>query len=551
MIKISRKWEKYMAVKKALLVVSFGTSYVETRKKTIEACENKLIEKFPEMDFFRAWTSRMIIKKLKNRDDEHILFPDEAFEEILEKGYREVYVQSLHLICGEEYHKLLYVIEKYRDKFDKVEIGRPLLTNLEDYNEMADFIERVSIDDCKKDIQNQIKTATVWMGHGTEHMSHSAYAALDYRLRLKEVPAYIGTVEGYPELEEVIALLKKDKIEKVHLRPLLLVAGDHATNDMANSNEEDSWYSILKSNGFDVDVHLQGMGEFEFIQDKFVSNMCDEIDEKSALSSIVENNDRAASNSISENNDRVASNSITENIGKNNGDVQFFGIGVGPGDSDLLTVKAINVLQSLDILYVPQAKKGSESVAKMIVNKYLKADLEIKERYFPMNYNEDEKISAWNEISDEIIQDTNDGKTVGFISLGDPMVYSTYVYLYNRVKDKVRVETIPGITSFINIASSNNFPLAMDKESLGVISCTDDYDRISDVLDRFESVVLMKVYKNFKEIIKMIEDKGLSDKSLIVSNSSMDNEMVYRGIEEVKKLDSIPYFTTILINKNI
>ncbi|SFE32843.1 cobalt-factor II C(20)-methyltransferase [Peptostreptococcus sp. D1] len=528
-----------MAVKKALLVVSFGTSYVETRRKTIEACENKLIERFPEMDFFRAWTSRMVIKKIKNRDDEHILFPDEALEKILEKGYREVYVQSLHLICGEEYHKLLYVIEKYRDKFDKLEIGRPLLTNLEDYNELAAFIERVSIDDCEKDIQNKIKTATVWMGHGTEHMSHSAYAALDYRLRLKEIPAYIGTVEGYPELEEVIVLLKKAKFEKVHLRPLLLVAGDHATNDMANSNEEDSWYSILKSNGFDVEVHLQGIGEFEFIQNKFVGNLCDEINEKSDLSQACKNNEMTASSPIGENNEN------------NHGEVQFFGIGVGPGDSDLLTVKAINVLQSLDTLYVPQAKKGSESVAKLIVNKYLKADLEIKERYFPMNYNEDEKISSWNEISKEIIQDTNDGKKVGFVTLGDPMVYSTYVYLYNRVKDRVKVETIPGITSFINIASSNNFPLAMDKESLAIISCTDDYDRISDVLDRFESVVLMKVYKNFKEIIKIIEDKRLSDKSLIVSNSSMDNETVYGGLEEVKELDSVPYFTTILINKNM
>lgn len=190
--------------KKALVVVSFGTSHMDTRKKTIEECEKKLKLKFNDMDFYRAWTSRMIIKKLKKRDGEHIMFPDELLEKLYYEGYTEVYIQSLHLICGEEYNKLLDIVDSYRKKFKSIVVGRPLLTSLTDYEKIYSFINDVSITDCKYDYLKNKKSATVWMGHGTEHSSHCAYAALDYRLRLNEVPAYIGTVEGYPELSEVI-----------------------------------------------------------------------------------------------------------------------------------------------------------------------------------------------------------------------------------------------------------------------------------------------------------------------------------------------------------
>lgn len=522
--------------KKALVVVSFGTSHMDTRKKTIEECEKKLKLKFNDMDFYRAWTSRMIIKKLKKRDGEHIMFPDELLEKLYYEGYTEVYIQSLHLICGEEYNKLLDIVDSYRKKFKSIVVGRPLLTSLTDYEKIYSFINDVSITDCKYDYLKNKKSATVWMGHGTEHSSHCAYAALDYRLRLNEVPAYIGTVEGYPELSEVIKFLKKDNIEKVHLRPLLLVAGDHAKNDMADSEDKESWYSILKQEGFEVEVHLEGLGEFNYIQEKFVDNLNYEVE-------CILKNKKDYTLRLKEKDEDML---LCEDK-----KINFYGIGVGPGDSDLVTIKAVKIIQSLDILYVPQSKAGGESIAKTIINKYLNDNIIIKERYFPMNYNQKEKEDAWDKIALEIIDDAKSGKIIGFVTLGDPMVYSTYVYLYERVKDILRVKTIPGITSFINIASSNNFPLAMDKESLGIISCTDDYERISDVIDRFDSIVLMKVYKNFKEIIDIICKKGLSNKMIVVSNSSMENEKIYRDIDEIRQLEFVPYFTTIIINKRL
>ena len=508
--------------KKALVVISFGTSHMDTRKKTIEACEEKIRGEFPEMDFFRAWTSRMIIKKLKKRDNEHIMYPDELLEELYEKGYREIYIQSLHLICGEEYCKLENIIENYRDRFEKIVVGRPLLSTLEDYDEVTEFIEDVTDRDVLKDIEKNPETkekyATVWMGHGTEHSAHSSYAALEYRVKRNEIPSYIGTVEGHPSLEDVIFYLKKDGIEKVHLRPFLLVAGDHAKNDMAG-DEEDSWKTILEKEGFEVEIHLEGIGEYEFIQKKFASNLHEAIEKDS------------------------------KKYRKQKTEPKFYGIGVGPGDSELLTVKAVNTLQKLDVLYVPQAKDGKKSTAHKIASPYIVPGIEIKERHFPMNYNIEEKSEAWDKISEEIENDVKSGKTTGFVTLGDPMVYSTYVYLLERLQGKIEIETVPGINSFINISSSNNFPLAMDSESLSVISCTDDYGYIEETVENFDSVVLMKVYKNFKKIIEILERNGLEGKFVMVSNSSMEDEERYTSIEEIKKLEKVPYFTTILINK--
>lgn len=254
-------------MKKAILVVSFGTSYKETREKTIEACESKIKESFKGYDFFRAFTSNMIIRKLKNRDNIHIENPIEALDRLYDEGYEEVIVQTLHIICGEEYTKLKNQISEYDDKFEKITLGRPLLSQIDDYKETVEAL-KLQIPELEED------EAIVLMGHGTEHEAHSAYPALDYMLKQENIKAYVGTVEGYPEIDEVIVNLKKDKVSKVRLMPFMLVAGDHAINDMAG-DEDDSWNSILIKNGFKTEVHLKGLGENEAIQNKFVKHALD------------------------------------------------------------------------------------------------------------------------------------------------------------------------------------------------------------------------------------------------------------------------------------
>ncbi|WP_018592296.1 cobalt-factor II C(20)-methyltransferase [Terrisporobacter glycolicus] len=229
---------------------------------------------------------------------------------------------------------------------------------------------------------------------------------------------------------------------------------------------------------------------------------------------------------------------------------KFYGIGTGPGDSSLVTVKAVNTLKNLDILYTPESKKGGESLALSIVDEYLPEGLEIKSRHFPMNFNGTEKIQVWNSISGEIVEDVKKGKNVGFVTLGDPMIYSTYVYVMERLMEDIEVETIPGISSFSNIASNQNFPLVMDTDPLIVIPCTMEEDKIDEALEKYDCLVLMKVYKKINMVIDKLKKHDLIDHAILVSNSSQDKEEVFTNLRDEHIDEKISYFSTILVNKN-
>lgn len=229
---------------------------------------------------------------------------------------------------------------------------------------------------------------------------------------------------------------------------------------------------------------------------------------------------------------------------------KFYGIGTGPGDTKLLTVGAVEVLGKLDILYAPQSKKGGDSLALSIVREYLKDDIEIKERYFPMVKDVEIKSKAWDEISREIVKDVEKGNEVGFITLGDPMIYSTYIYLFERLRGKIETITIPGISSFSSIASKENYPLVVDDEELIIVPCNMDMSEVKLAIKKYSSVVLMKVYKNFGEIYEFLEEQKLLKNALMVVNSSHENEIVYRNLGEVNMSEKLSYFSTIIINKN-
>lgn len=229
---------------------------------------------------------------------------------------------------------------------------------------------------------------------------------------------------------------------------------------------------------------------------------------------------------------------------------KFYGIGTGPGDSSLVTVKAVNTLKNIDILYTPEAKKGGESLALSIVKEYVPDSVKIKSRYFPMSNHGADKIEAWEDISREIVEDVKGGKDVGFITLGDPMIYSTYVYVMERIMDDVEVETIPGISSFSHIASNQNFPLVMDTDPLVVIPCTMEEEKIDEALEKYDCIVLMKIYKKINRILEKLEKHNLIDHAILVSNSSQEREEVFTNLREEKIDEKISYFSTILVNKN-
>ncbi|HBV68651.1 MAG TPA: precorrin-2 C(20)-methyltransferase [Clostridiales bacterium] len=227
----------------------------------------------------------------------------------------------------------------------------------------------------------------------------------------------------------------------------------------------------------------------------------------------------------------------------------FYGIGVGVGNPGKVTMEAIDTLNILDVPYVPTAKKEENfSVAHEIVKDYLNTDTEIKSRHFPMNYDTEELQHAWESIADEIMLDVQGGKKVGFVTIGDPMVYSTYIYLLRLLRNNIEITTIPGITSFLDIASKNNFPLVEGEDPLLILPATMGTERLKGYITNETSVVIMKVYKNFNEVIQLLIDEELENCSIVVSNSSKNEEVVFRDIRNVNK-DDISYFTTILINR--
>lgn len=251
--------------KKALLVISFGTSYNETREKTITAIENELRAGYPEHDFFRAFTSRMIIKKLKERDGEIIDIPHEALEKLKAEGYTEVVCQTTHVINGYEYDLMISELKKFENDFEVLTIGTPLLTTIEDYQQVAE----TAISELPPIGEQE---ALVYMGHGSEHHANATYPAMDYTFKhMGHKNAFMGTVEGFPALEDIIPQLKEKGYHKIYLAPFMIVAGDHAINDMAG-DEEDSWKRILENEGFEVECILKGLGQFNGIRKMFLEH---------------------------------------------------------------------------------------------------------------------------------------------------------------------------------------------------------------------------------------------------------------------------------------
>ena len=252
-------------MKKALLVVSFGTSHEDTRRKTIDRIEAALAAAFPDRSLYRAWTSGMIIRKLA-KNGTQINTVSEAMEAMLRDGVTDLLVQPTHILNGVENDNMIRDISAYCDRFERLEFAAPLLSSDDDMQRVVEiFADRFS--DLSED------TALVLMGHGTSHYVNPVYAALDYRFKeCGHDSVFVATVEAYPALENLIALLKaQSRIRKVLLTPFMIVAGDHAKNDMSG-DEEDSWKNQLAKAGYSVECCVRGLGEYDEICDLLVDH---------------------------------------------------------------------------------------------------------------------------------------------------------------------------------------------------------------------------------------------------------------------------------------
>lgn len=257
-----------------LIVVSFGTSYENTRRKTIDKIEEDLGAAFPELDVRRAWTSGVIMRKLLERDDVKINNVEEAMEEIVAQGYSQVVVQPTHIINGAEYEKMLMQLSKFQGRISFLGVGLPLLSLSDDYESVCHAV----MSNIKPLEKGEV---LLLMGHGSGHHADAAYAALDYRFKnLGYDDVFVGTVEGFPELEEVLPAIRKRKPDKIRLLPLMIVAGDHAINDMAGEGK-DSWASILNREGYEVESVIKGLGEFSQIRDIYIRHLSQVMERKS------------------------------------------------------------------------------------------------------------------------------------------------------------------------------------------------------------------------------------------------------------------------------
>jgi len=249
---------------KELLVVSFGTSFNDSRRLTIGGIERALQKAFPDWSVRRAFTSQIIIDHVKSRDGEVIDNVSEALDRAVENGVKTLVVQPTHLMHGFEYTDLVNELAEYADAFESITIGEPLVNSAEDFALTAAVLADSTAS------YNDGKTAIVYMGHGTEAESNEIYAQMQQLMKDAGYENYfIGTVEAEPSLEDVLALVQAGSYERVVLRPMMIVAGDHANNDMAGA-EEDSWKSVFEAAGYEVECVLQGLGQSSVVQQMFV-----------------------------------------------------------------------------------------------------------------------------------------------------------------------------------------------------------------------------------------------------------------------------------------
>ena len=271
-----------------LLVVSFGTSFNDSRAEDIGGVEKALQAAYPDWSVRRAFTAQIIINHVQARDDEKIDNVDQALERAVSNGVKKLIIQPTHLMHGAEYDEMVEAIDAYKDKFESVAIAEPMLGEVGDdatvINDDKAAVAQAITDEAVKEAgydsmeaAAEDGTAFVFMGHGTSHTANVTYDQMQTQMeKLEFTNAFIGTVEGEPEdtaCDEVINKVKDAGFKKVILRPLMVVAGDHANNDMAG-DDDDSWKSMFEASGdFDeIDCQIEGLGRIDAVEQLYVAH---------------------------------------------------------------------------------------------------------------------------------------------------------------------------------------------------------------------------------------------------------------------------------------
>lgn len=239
-------------------------------------------------------------------------------------------------------------------------------------------------------------------------------------------------------------------------------------------------------------------------------------------------------------------------MSKNNKSI-FYGIGVGPGDPELLTLKALNILNNVDIIFAPKAKSKDDSLARQIVQNILDKEKEFIELEFPMTKNKEELEKRYKNSAEIILQKINCGNQVAYLTIGDPLLYSTYVYLLEALKEKcpdLAIETIPGISAYSAVAARFSYSMAEKNEKVCICPVPDDLNDLKKTILDNDTIVIMKVAKKLPEVVKLLEEMGLAQSAIFGSHVGMPGEKLIKGFNDGSSFsEKEGYLSTIIVRK--
>lgn len=229
---------------------------------------------------------------------------------------------------------------------------------------------------------------------------------------------------------------------------------------------------------------------------------------------------------------------------------KLYGIGVGPGDSELMTVKAARIVGEADIIITPKTEKKEGSVALQIAKPYIQDHTEIVPVVFPMVLDAKKQEEGWAEAKQIIVSYLEKGKKVVFLTLGDPMFYSTYMYVYRLIEGTgFDIETIPGVTAFCAIGAHLGYPIVEKEEVLAIVPATAPKEKIDAVMAVADDAVIMKVYKNFDEVQAILKKHDMADEAVMISRVGLPDETVYHGLSDVPADTKVNYLSTVLAKR--
>lgn len=484
-------------MERGILVVSFGTTYQETREKNIDQMVALVREQYPHYLVEEAYSSSTVRKVLRERDGIAKDDVRQALCRMRDAGVRRVIVFPTHIIDGIENHRMKQEVTDCAPWFEDVRIADALLKTPEDYQRTAETLwESVAAEAGSSPV--------IFMGHGSEHAADESYERLECVLaQVTENDVYVATVEGSVTIDDVIGRMKvsRHKSGRVLVAPFMLVAGDHANHDMAG--EEDFFAAALREAGYEPVCLLKGIGEYEPVRECYFRHL------RHCMGTL-------------------------------------YGIGVGPGDPELVTVKALRCMEESDLIVLPAAAAAECHAYQIARQAY--PGIEKKELVclpFPMTKEKEKLRRAHEEIFTRIVSYLTEGKIVAFLTIGDPSVYSTYGYIHRRVAAwGGNVKMISGVPSFCAAAASLGISLGDNRDEIHVIPGS--YE-VEETMALSGTRVYMKSGKSFARLKALLEEQQKEKKLSVycVENCGMADERIRLGAEALEENGS--YLTTLIV----